>query len=80
VKTKHTLDGLSLIVVRPGEVICHVNPTDHEDLAVLFDLTHRGPDECPFACVDATRLQRASKGAGQSTTGGGDHIVDGGRV
>jgi len=57
-----------------------MDPFDNEDLALLLDLADRLRREVSVACIDATRFQRASQGAGQSATGRSNDIVERGRI
>ena len=52
-----------------------MNPADHQDVVLLFDLSDCIRYEPFVRCIDLTRLQRASKGSGQSTGGGRDYVV-----
>jgi hypothetical protein len=54
----------------------HVDPTQHKHTVFDFDLTMSYGRQVAFARRDPARLQRATKGAEQSTTGRGDHIID----
>jgi hypothetical protein len=74
------LDLLLLLLGHARQLVGHVDALDDEDLPVLLDLPDAVPDEGPSACFDATRLQRASQGAGQSADGGGDDVVERRRV
>ena len=53
----------------------HVNAPDHEHILFQLDLANRFSHEVP-GCIDLTRLQRASKGAGQSTRGSSDNVIE----
>ena len=53
----------------------HVNPLDDQDIFFEFDLAGRLRDQPRVRRIDLTRLQRASKGSGQSTGGGRDYVV-----
>lgn len=56
------------------------NPLDDENTVFLLDVAFGGGEQ-PFAgCRNLTRLQRASKGSGESTRGGSDDVVEGGGV
>ncbi len=73
------LDDVSRCAASPEE-IAHVDPPQYQHLAVLFHLAAdftRQVCRCDF---DLARCQRARKGAGESSAGGGDHIVDRGGV
>jgi hypothetical protein len=69
-----------LVPVDSLQRVGDMDPFDNEDLAVLLDLTDRLRREVSVACIDATRLQRASQGAGQSATGRSNDIVERGRI
>src|SRR5690349_25166200 len=56
------------------------DPLDHEDLLLDVDVALGLGRQPPLARVDPARLQRASKGAGESTGGRGDDVVEGGGV
>jgi len=59
------------------QVVDDVDALDHDHPVVCgLDLTGRLTDQSAFMCGDLTRLQRASKRAGQSAGSGGDHIVE----
>lgn len=58
------------------ELIDHVDAADDQNLFLELDLTDRFRGQITFACRDTARLQRASEGAGQSTSCGGDHVVE----
>jgi hypothetical protein len=71
-----SLRRLALVLRAAGEVIANVNALDHQHL-VLDDhdtLGIRG--QLSLAGVDPARLQRASKGARESTGRRGDHVVE----
>ena len=57
-----------------------MNTPDHQHALLDFYFAVRHGFESIPACDDVARLQRAAKGAEQSTTGRGDHIVDRRRV
>jgi hypothetical protein len=52
-----------------------VNPSYHQDAAFQFDLANRLTHQASSRRIDLTRLQRASKGAGKSTGGCRDNII-----
>jgi len=62
------------------EMIGDADPADDQHLVLGFDLTFHVGGQSAVGCIYLTRLQRASQGAGQSATGGSDHVVKGGRV
>ena len=51
-----------------------------QDALLFFNLPHGLADQPVDRCGNLTRLQRASKGAGQSTGGRGYDIVQRGRM
>jgi hypothetical protein len=57
-----------------------VNSAQHEHALVHFDfaMSHSGQET--LTCDDSARLQRAPKGAEQSSTGRRDNVVDRRRV
>ena len=63
-----------------SELQPHMNPPDHQDVVLQLDFTDGFRDETIVRCRNLARLQRASKGAGESAGGGGDNVVQGGRV
>jgi hypothetical protein len=63
-----------------GEPVGDVDAPDDQDLAVQLDLADRVCLETTVSGRDATRLQRAPEGPGQSPGGRGDQIVQRGRV
>jgi hypothetical protein len=63
-----------------GEAVADSDPLDHEHLVLGLDLADRLDLEAVPLNIDLTRVQRAGKRAGQSPTGGGDHVVERGRV
>ena len=75
----HSRRGLPLIFVG-FESHSHVNASDHKDVILQLNLTDSFADQASTGRVDLTRLQRASKGSGQSTRGGGDNVIQGGGV
>ena len=64
-----TIDLISSLLIGfagAPQRVGHVDAFDDEDLPIQLDLSHRLRGEVSMTCVDAARLQRASKGAGQS--------------
>ena len=57
-----------------------VNAADDEDVILGFNFTDGLRDQTGIRCINLTRLQRASEGAGESTSGGGDDVVERGGV
>jgi hypothetical protein len=78
------LEGaLDLLAGRVGvdtEPVADTDALDHEHAVVEFDLADRLAGQPFLARVDVACFQRASEGAGQSAAGGGDDVVEGGRV
>src|SRR5579859_4550947 len=60
--------------------VANRDPLDHQDLLILVDLALGLRGEPALARIDPARLQRATQRAGQSTGGGGHHVVERGRV
>jgi len=57
-----------------------MNPANHQHAVFGFDVSRHIGTELAAARVDLARLQRATKGAEQSTGGCGDDVVERGRV
>jgi len=57
-----------------------MNPANHQHAVFGFDFSRHIGTELAAARVDLARLQRATKGAEQSTGGCGDDVVERGRV
>lgn len=72
----HPLDGLEDFFGRLKRV-GSVNAAYHKHPVLGFNLAADLCDQPAVAGIDLTRLQRASEGAEQSATGGGDQVVDG---
>ena len=72
----HPFDRLANLFGRPKRV-GGVNAPYHQHAVLGFNLAANLGDQPAVAGVDLTRLQRASEGAEQSATGGGNQIVDG---
>lgn len=62
------------------EVIRHDDAADDQRIAVLADFAACFGVQPAFTGGNFTRFQRATKGAGQSPGGGGDQIIECGRV
>jgi hypothetical protein len=71
----HTL-GHFPFVHRQAQVIGHMNPPHHQDIIFFLDFTDGLRDEATFARRNFARLQRAAKGAGQSTGCRGHEVVE----
>ena len=54
----------------------HVNPPNDEYVVFQFNLAGRFTHQTSRGCIDLTRLQRASKGSGQSTRCGRDDVIE----
>lgn len=52
-----------------------MNPGDDENAPVFLDFSDGFGFQIPVTRIDATRLQRASKGPGQSTARSGHYVV-----
>ena len=72
----HPFDGLTDALGRLKRV-GGVDAAYHEHTVLGFNFAADLCDQPAVAGVDLTRLQRASEGAEQSATGGGDQVVDG---
>src|SRR5260370_22749258 len=74
---EESMDASSRFTVRSigleGEP--HVNSADHEHIVLKFYLTHCIPHQPSTGCIDFTRLQRAAKCSGQSTSRGSNDII-----
>src|SRR5216684_1544289 len=80
VERMRSLRRLALVLGAAGEVIANVDALDHQHL-VLDDHDTLGiGGQLSLAGVDPARLQRASKGTGESTGRRGDDVVERGRV
>jgi hypothetical protein len=75
-----TFGRFALIGRTTAQRVGDANRLDDQDLVLDVDVTFGRCAEPPFARVDAARLQRAAQGAGQSTGGGGDDVIEGGGV
>jgi len=73
---KGSLDPLPVDVGSDAESVANVDPFDHQDAVLEFDLAGGVALESAFASRDVTRFQRASEGACQSAGGGGDDVVE----
>jgi hypothetical protein len=80
VEAVHALDGVTVDIRVDGQLVADVDPLDDERLALQLDLAGDVAPETTASGRDPARLQRAPEGAGESTAGRGDHVVDGRRV
>ena len=53
---------------------------DHQNAVFLLDFPGRVSNQLVYGCRNLTRLQRASKGSGQSTGGGRHDVIESGGV
>jgi uncharacterized protein (TIGR02453 family) len=79
VEAQHPFDSCSLGLVG-DQPVGHVDPFDHQHLAVQLYLTNRVRLETTASCRDPARLQRTPEGPGQSPGGRGHEIVQRGGV
>jgi hypothetical protein len=71
------LGGLALIRRAACQRVVDSDPLDDENPVFHLDVTFGRRDEVAAARIDPARLQRATQGPGQSTSGGRDHVVKG---
>lgn len=69
----HPLDGRP--VPLGLQIVPHVNALDHQHPLLLADLPAHVGHEVVRRDDDSARCQRAGKGARQSATGGGHHVI-----
>jgi hypothetical protein len=74
------LGRFSLVLRATFERVADPDPPDEEDLLVQLDVALSLGRQPSLRSVDPARLQRATQGAGQSTGGCRDQIVERGRV
>ena len=74
------LGGLTIGRIGLQPILDRDSTQDQHAVLGGLDLAVDLGDQTLVAGSDVTRLQRASKGADQSTAGGSDHVVDGGGV
>lgn len=79
VNAVHALDRFSRFCGRL-DVVNNMNATDHKHAVFGLDFASDFRRQMFIACVDLARLQRASEGARESTTGRGDDVVKRGRM
>ncbi len=70
------LGGLTLVVRAARQGVVHADPLDDEDTVFYLDVTFGRRHQLAAARLDSARLQRATQGAGESTGGGRDHVVE----
>ena len=74
------LGGLTLLVRAARQGVVHADALDDEDTVFHLDVTFGRRHQLAAAHLDSARLQRATQGAGESTGGGRDHVVESGGV
>ena len=79
VHSVHALRGRPVLFVRL-QFQLYVDALDDEHAVLFFDFACGFSGQPVDGCGNLTRLQRASKGAGQSTGGRGDDVVESGGV
>ena len=57
-----------------------VDAADHQDVVFRLDFAHGLGNQPRVRRINVTRFQRASEGAGESTGGGGDNVIERRRV
>ncbi len=72
-----TFRGLAFLLGAAGQHVAHADSLDDKHLLLEVDLAFGFRCEIPLAGVDPARLQRATQGAGESTGGRGDDVVEG---
>jgi len=65
------------VLLRRNQVVAHMNTTDHQYAVLSFYFAANLGCQMFITRIDLARLQRATEGADQSTTGSGNHIIDG---
>jgi hypothetical protein len=70
------LGRLALVRWTVLQPIANAYPFDHQDSILDLDVAFRVRLQLPLPGVDPTRLQRATKGAGESAGGGSDDVVE----
>jgi hypothetical protein len=77
VEGSRSLGRLALVLGAAFQGVANADLFDYQDLFLEIDLAFGFRRELPLACVDPARLQRATQGAGESTGGRGDYVVEG---
>jgi hypothetical protein len=72
-----TLRSFPFVIRTAGQCVPDADPLDDENFVLEVDFAFGFRRETPLACVDPARLQRATQGAGESTGGRGDYVVEG---
>jgi hypothetical protein len=72
--------GLFAFVLGHGEPIVRCDALQHQHAVAVEDLADRFNVVSLGLNFDLTRLQRARERTGQSTTGGGNHVIEGRRA
>jgi hypothetical protein len=63
-----------------AQIVGYMHTLDEQHTALVLDFTANFATQAAIFGVDFARIQRAGKGAEQSTAEGGDDVVDGGGV
>jgi hypothetical protein len=74
------LGCLALVVRHAAQRVVNFDALDDQDLVLDIDLAFGLGGQFAAARVDPARLQRATQGAGESTSRGGDYVVESGCV
>ena len=75
-----SLGGLALVLRAARQCVVHPDPPDDEHPVFHLDVAFGRRHQSAAARIDPARLQRATQGAGQSTSGGRYHVVESGGV
>src|SRR5437879_6300458 len=76
VQRVRSLGRVSLVLRAVPQHVLHPDPPDDEDPVLDDHVSLRRRLQPAVAGVDSAHLQRATEGAGQSTGGGGDDVVE----
>jgi hypothetical protein len=71
-----SLGGLPLVLGAVAQRVCDPDSFDDKDLVLEVDLSLGLRGQSPLARIDPARLQRATKGAGESTGGRGHDVIE----
>ena len=74
------LGCIPLVLRATFQQIANVDPLNDKDFVLYDHVALRLTGQPTFASVDPARLQRAPECPGESTSGGSDHVVEGGGV
>jgi hypothetical protein len=75
VEPVHAFGGIT-VTSRDFKLVGDKNSLDDQDFILFFDLTCYFRGQVSFACGNAARFQRASKGSSQSPACGRDDIIE----